>query len=81
MENQNKVMTRAEKKDAVKALIKGLLANKQYKASDLIDEAAKLYTATYGGEENENANDVKGRIGSVLDVMKKEEDVRFEDGK
>lgn len=81
MENQNKVMTRAEKKDAVKALIKGLLTNKQYKASDLIDEAAKLYTATYGGEENENANDVKGRIGSVLDVMKKEEDVRFEDGK
>lgn len=81
MENQNKVMTRAEKKDAVKALIKGLLAKKQYKASDLIDEAAKLYTTTYGGEENENANDVKGRIGSVLDVMKKEEELLFEDGR
>ena len=31
-------------------------------------------------KENENPNDVKGRIGSVLDVMKKDGEVQFEGG-
>lgn len=72
--------TRAEKKDAAKKLILDLLKKTSYKASDLIDTAAKLYAEKFGGEDNENPNDVKGRIGSILDVMKKEGEVAFEGG-
>ena len=74
------VMTRAAKKDATKKLIKQLLEKSSIKSNDLIDEAAKLYAAQFGGEENENPNDVKGRIGSVLDVMKKEGELQFDGG-
>ena len=74
------VITRAEKKDNVKNLIREILTKGSVKASDLIDEAAKLYTERFGGEDTENLNDVKGRVGSVLDVMKKESDVQFEGG-
>ena len=80
-ENESKtVLTRAEKKDAVKKLIKELLAKAATKSNDLIDEAAKVYAEKFGGEENENPNDVKGRIGSVLDVMKKDGEVQFDGG-
>ena len=74
------VVTRAEKKDAVKNLIREILAVKPYKHNELLDAAAKLYTQRFGGEETENVNDVKGRIGSVLDIMKKESDVAYEGG-
>ena len=83
MEKKNKtkpVVTRAEKKDNVKNLIREILTKGSVKASDLIDEAAKLYTERFGGEDTENPNDVKGRVGSVLDVMKKESDVQFDGG-
>ena len=74
------VVTRAAKKDATKKLIKQVLEKSALKSNDLIDEAAKLYAAQFGGEENENPNDVKGRIGSVLDVMKKEGELQFDGG-
>ncbi|MBR2646349.1 MAG: restriction endonuclease [Clostridia bacterium] len=74
------VVTRAEKKDATKALIRETLQKKSYKHNDLIDETAKLYTERFGGEETDNINDVKGRVGSVLDIMKKDGDVLFEGG-
>ena len=74
------VVTRAEKKDAVKNVIREILAVKPYKHNELLDAAAKLYTERFGGEETENVNDVKGRIGSVLDIMKKESDVAYEGG-
>ena len=74
------VVTRAEKKDAAKKLIKDLLTKSSMKSNDLIDEAAKAYAALFSGEETENPNDVKGRIGSVLDVMKKENEVQFDGG-
>lgn len=74
------VITRAEKKDNAKGIIKELLRQTPKKSNDLIDEAAKLYTEKFGGEDTENVNDVKGRIGSVLDVMKKENEVQFEGG-
>ncbi len=74
------VQTRAEKRDAAKNLIKELLQKGDLKASALIDEAAKEYTKRFQGEDTENPNDVKGRIGSVLDVMKKDGDVAFEGG-
>ena len=74
------VVTRAAKKDATKTLIKECLAVKPMKHNELLDEAAKLYKERFGGEETENINDVKGRIGSVLDIMKKESDVGYEGG-
>lgn len=74
------VVTRAEKKDAVKNLIKELLAVKPHRHNELLDEAAKLYAERLGGEDTANVNDVKGRIGSVLDVMKKDGDVGYEGG-
>lgn len=74
------VVTRAEKKDAVKNLIKELLAIKPYRHNELLDEAAKLYAERWGGKDAMNVNDVKGRIGSVLDVMKKDGDVGYEGG-
>ncbi len=87
MEKKNKenkenkpVITRAEKRDNVKNLIREILVKGSAKASDLIDEAAKLYAERFGGEDTENMNDVKGRVGSVLDVMKKDSDVQFDGG-
>ena len=74
------VVTRAAKKDATKTLIKECLSVKPMKHNELLDAAAKLYKERFGGEETENINDVKGRIGSVLDIMKKESDVAYEGG-
>ncbi|MBR4943288.1 MAG: hypothetical protein IKZ28_04575, partial [Clostridia bacterium] len=74
------IVTRAEKKDAVKNLIRELLAVKPHKHNELLDEASKLYGERFGGEETEKLSDVKGRIGSVLDIMKKESEVAYEGG-
>lgn len=74
------VVTRAEKKDATKNLIRELLAVKPHKHNELLDGVATLYTERYGGEDTENVNDVKGRIGSVLDIMKKESEVAYDGG-
>ena len=71
------VVTRAEKKDAAKSVIREILAVKPLKHNELIEEAAKMYTQRFGGD---NPNDVNGRIGSVLDIMKKESDVMYEGG-
>ncbi len=73
-------VTRAEKRDAVKNLIREILAKGKQKSNDLIDEAARLFSERFGGEDTENPNDVKGRVGSVLDVMKKEGEVQFDGG-
>ena len=74
------VVTRAEKKDATKNIIRELLAVKPHKHNELIDEVAKIYAERFGGEDTENVNDVKGRVGSVLDIMKKDSDVAYEGG-
>ena len=70
-------VTRAEKKDAAKNVIREILAVKPLRHNELIEEAAKLYTQRFGGD---NVNDVNGRIGSVLDIMKKESDVMYDGG-
>ena len=75
-----KVVTRAEKKDATKNVIKELLAVKPLKHNELIEETAKIYTARFGGEDTENVNDVKGRVGSVIDIMKKDGDIMYDGG-
>lgn len=74
------VVTRAEKKDATKNLIREVLAVKPQKHNELLDEVAKLYAERFGSEETENVNDVKGRVGSVLDIMKKDGDVMQDNG-
>ena len=73
-------VTRAEKKDATKNIIREVLAVKPYKHNELIEETAKLYTQRFGGEDTENVNDVKGRVGSVLDIMKKDSDIMYDGG-
>lgn len=75
-----KTATRAEKRDATKNLIKELLQKANVKHAELIDEASKIYIERFPGEDTENPNDVKGRIGSVIDVMKKEGEILFDGG-
>ncbi len=75
-----KSLTRAEKKTATQQLIKEVLQKNPHKHNDLIDEVSKAYANKFGGEETENINDVKGRVGSVLDIMKKDGDVLFDGG-
>ncbi len=77
---EKKPLTRAQKTEATKGLIKELLAVKPMRHNELIDEVAASYAARYEGEDTENKNDVKGRVGSVLDIMKKESDVIYDGG-
>ena len=82
MEKKKEVATatRAEKKDRAKNLIRETLSKKGYKHNELIDETARLYAERFAGEETDNINDVRGRIGSILDVMKKEGEVLYDGG-
>ncbi len=77
---EKKVLTRAQKTEATKGIIKELLAIKFMRHNELIDEVARLYVERYEGEDTENINDVRGRVGSVLDIMKKESEVGLADG-
>ena len=80
MEQDNKtVVTRAEKKDATKQMIRELLAKKSYKSAELIEAAFKAYVEKFGGEDA--PNDVKGRVGSVIDVMKKDGEITSKAGR
>ncbi|MBQ7879802.1 MAG: restriction endonuclease [Clostridia bacterium] len=80
MEKETKTPTRAEKREAAKTIIREILQKAEKKNNDLIDEAAKIFSERFGDEETDNANDVKGRIGSVLDLMKKDGEVRSNGG-
>ena len=75
-----KTLTRAEKKDAVKAYVRELLKADGVKWAELLELAAKWYQTEYPAKENEKISDVKGRIGSVIDLMKKEGEVAVENG-
>ncbi len=77
---EKKTLTRAQKTEATKGLIKELLAVKFLRHNELIDEVSKIYVERYEGEDTENINDVKGRVGSVLDIMKKESEVMYDGG-
>ena len=73
------MITRAEKTAAVKELFRELLTGKSYKRTELIDEAARLYTQRFPSGETENVNDVKGRMGSVFNIMKEEDEITSKD--
>ncbi len=79
-EQTKPAVTRAAKKDGVKKIVREILEKSNVKAGELIDEAAKLYAEAFGGEDTENPNDVKGRIGSVIDVMKKDGEIVIDGG-
>ena len=67
-------LTRAEKKDAIKKIVREVLQMER-KWSELIDLAAQAYQAAYPIPENGNANDVRGRVGSVLHLMQEEKEI------
>ncbi len=77
---EKKTATRAEKNETIRGFIKELLSARAYKWNELLDECAKLYEEKIGGDETHNANDLRGRIGSVFDLMKKEKEVVFDGG-
>ncbi len=80
-EKETKTLTRAEKREEAKKLIKEILQKGDRKATELIDEASKIFAERFPSEETENINDVKGRIGSLIDVMKKDEEIVLNGGK
>ncbi len=80
IQEERKPLTRAQKTEATKGIIKELLAIQPMKHNELIEEVAKRYVARHEAEGAENPNDVKGRVGSVLDIMKKESEVTYADG-
>lgn len=77
---EKKSLTRAEKNTTIKALVKETLGVRAYKWSELLEEIAKGYQQKIDDEEGKNANDLRGRIGSVVDVMKKDGEVVFDGG-
>ncbi len=76
---EGKALTRAQKTEATRQIVREVLANKPTKHNELMDEVAGVYVLRHG-EEGENPNDVKGRIGSVLDIMKKNSEVMYDGG-
>ena len=75
-----KTATRAEKNETIKSLIKELLSSRPYKWSELLAESGRLYEQRIEEKDGHVANDVRGRVGSVFDVMKKDGEVVFEGG-
>ncbi len=77
---ENKSMTRAQKTEGTKQIVKEVLAVKFMRHNELIDEVAKVYVTRHEGGDAENINDVRGRVGSVLDIMKKNGEVSYDGG-
>ncbi len=76
---ESKTLTRAQKTEATRRIVRELLAVNPTKHNDLIDEVANRYVQAYG-EVGESLNDVRGRVGSVLDIMKKNSEVMYDGG-
>lgn len=77
VEEKKSLPTKAEKKDFVKKLARELL-DTECKWSELIDRVAQGYKDAYPIPENDNLNDVKGRVGSVVHVMQEEGEIVIE---
>ncbi len=76
---EGKALTRAQKTEATRQIVREVLAKSPIKHNELIDEVANGYLLRHG-EEGENLNDVRGRVGSVLDIMKKNSEVMYDGG-
>ena len=72
-----KSVTRAEKIKRLKEVVRELLLTRDYKWNELLETATKLYAERHADEQNE-LNDLKGRIGSAFDLLEKEGAVKFD---
>lgn len=78
-EQEKPTVTRAEKANRMKSILRGLLQERTYKWNELLDASVKSYTERYPEDAGE-ANDLKGRMGSVLSLMEDGGEMRFEAG-
>lgn len=62
------MVTRAEKANRMRAILRELLGGRTYRWNELLDSSAKAYADKYPGEI-EDMNDLKGKMGSVLSLM------------
>ncbi len=70
-------VTRAEKAKRQKEIVRLLLAAKDYKWNELLEEATKKYAETHADETNDPA-DLKGKIGSSFSLMEESGEVAFD---
>lgn len=78
-EQEKPVVTRAEKANRMKGILRELLGTKDYKWNELLDSAAKAYAEKFPGE-SDDMNDLKGKMGSVFSLMEDAGETRFEAG-
>ena len=71
------VLTKAEKRAFVKKLIRDCL-QEECRWSELIDRVAQDYKDAYPLPENDNLNDVKGRVGSIVHLLQEEGEIVME---
>ncbi|MBQ8320661.1 MAG: restriction endonuclease [Clostridia bacterium] len=76
---KEKVLTRAERIDSLKALVRETLSTER-KWSELLDDVVKAYLEKNPTEKGGNVNDVNGRVGSIIGQMKKDGEVIVEGG-
>lgn len=79
-ETEKKTLTNAQKNETIRAIVKELLSSRAYKWNELLDESSKIYVERIDVKDGHSTNDVRGRIGSVFDGMKKASEVVFTDG-
>ena len=73
------VVTRAEKANRMKNVIRELLSARDYKWNELLDSSAKAYMDKFPGE-TDDMNDLKGKMGSVFSLLEAAKETRFESG-
>ena len=71
------MVTRAEKANRMRAILRELLGERTYRWNELLDSSAKAYADKYPGEI-EDMNDLKGKMGSVLSLMEDAGEMHFE---
>ncbi len=71
------MVTRAEKANRMRAILRELLGERTYRWNELLDFSAKAYADKYPGEI-EDMNDLKGKMGSVLSLMEDAGEMHFE---
>ena len=71
------MVTRAEKANRMRAILRELLGERTYRWNELLDSSAKAYADKYPGEI-EDMNDLKGKMGSVLSLIEDAGEMHFE---
>lgn len=76
---QERPVTRAEKAGRMKAILRELLTERNYRWNEILDVSAKVYVEKYPGE-TDDLNDLKGKFGSVFSLMEDAGEMRFQAG-